>query len=125
MGRVNCAVIGCSNSSYQVNKWKGKICNFHDGVKRGMCGCDPPYKLYCFPSELRNSQRRQAWMKLLRREGKNKTNWKPCDSDRVCSNHFVDSTALYIPFFVCFSDAFENGLVITLEECFGYLRLKL
>ena len=91
MGKVNCAVIGCSNSSYQVNKWKGKICNFHDGVKRGMCGCDPPYKQYCFPSELRNSQRRQAWMKLLRREGKNKTNWKPCGSDRVCSNHFVDS----------------------------------
>ena len=56
-----------------------------------MCGCDPPYKLYCFPSELRNSQRRQAWIKLLRREGKNKTNWKPCGSDRVCSNHFVDS----------------------------------
>ena len=27
----------------------------------------------------------------LRRENRDKTTWKSCDSDRVCSDHFVDS----------------------------------
>ena len=29
-------------------------------------------------------------MGQLRRENKDKTTWKPCNSDRVCSDHFVD-----------------------------------
>ena len=32
----------------------------------------------------------EKWIGQLRRENKDKTTWKPCDSDRVCSDHFVD-----------------------------------
>ena len=44
------------------------------------CGCwrtDPPYKLYCFPSLLRNNDKRKRWIAALRRVNKDKSAWKP------------------------------------------------
>ena len=39
----------------------------------------------------RNGEKREQWLKLLKREGKKKgTMWMPGKSDRVCSEHFVD-----------------------------------
>ena len=35
-------------------------------------------------------EKREKWIGKLRWENKDKTTWKPCDSDRVCSDHFVD-----------------------------------
>ena len=90
--RGNCAVIGCSNSHYKLFKWKKQECNVHEGLKKEQCGCNRPFNLYCFPSSLRNSSKREKWKILLKREGKNKKEWNPCDSDRVCSMHFVDGT---------------------------------
>ena len=51
---------------------------------------NPPYRLFKFPSILRNGEKREKWIGQLRRESKDKTTWKPGDSDRVCSNHFAD-----------------------------------
>ena len=68
-------VIGCSNSTYKLNKWKAESCEKH-GVKKKKCDCAAPFKLFCFPSTLRNSKERSKW--------------EPGNSDRVCSIHFVD-----------------------------------
>ena len=35
-------------------------------------------------------EKRKRWIKLLKRENRDKTEWKPAGSDRVCSEHFVD-----------------------------------
>lgn len=91
MGK-NCAVIGCSNSTVRIYKWRTEPCTIHEGKTRKECGCwmEPPYRLYCFPSEIQNNDARKRWIHCLRRENKNKSAWKPGVSDRVCSIHFVD-----------------------------------
>ena len=90
MPKVNCAVIGCSNSTYRLNKWKKSVCEQHAPATKNDCVCAVPFKLFCFPSTLRNSRDRSKWVKLLRREIPGKK-WEPCDSDRVCSMHFVNN----------------------------------
>lgn len=90
MPKVNCAVIGCSNSTYKLNKWKSRPCEIHGTTSRVNCGCEVPLRLFCFPSSLRNSRDRQRWVDLLKRETSSKGKWQPTKSDRVCSEHFVD-----------------------------------
>ena len=89
MPKVNCAVIGCSNSTYVLNKWKNETCDIHS-LKKSDCSCERPFLLYCFPSILKNNEQRKSWIRSMKREGENKTVWQPKDSDRVCSVHFVD-----------------------------------
>ena len=91
MGK-NCAVIGCSNSTVKIYKWRTEPCTVHEGKTRKECGCwlEPPYKLFCFPSELKNAKARKIWIGRLRRENKDRSAWIPGVSDRVCSAHFVD-----------------------------------
>ena len=91
MRKDNCAVIGCSNSTYRLNKWKKSVCEQHAPATKNDCVCAVPFKLFCFPSTLRNSRDRSKWVKLLRREIPGKKKWEPCDSDRVCSMHFVNN----------------------------------
>ena len=92
MGGHNCAVIGCHSSYKRIQKWRAENCPIHEGKTRKQCGCwlDPPYKMYCFPSELKHSKARKNWILALRRVDKDNKAWKPCSSDRVCSKHFVD-----------------------------------
>ena len=33
MPKVNCAVVGCTNSTYRLNKWKKEVCNQHKAEK--------------------------------------------------------------------------------------------
>ena len=68
MPNVNCAFIGCSNSTYRLNKWKKSVCEHHAPATKNDCVCAAPFKLFCFPSTLRNSRDRSKWVKLLRRE---------------------------------------------------------
>lgn len=89
MPKVNCAVIGCSNSTYKLKKWRDQPCEKHNQPNKRSC-CPPPFRLYCFPSKLKKSLERQKWVNLLKRENRNKTVWDPCESDRICSEHFVD-----------------------------------
>ena len=44
--------------------------------------CIPPFKLYCFPSILRNAELRNQWIRPLKRQNKDKTEGKPSESDR-------------------------------------------
>ena len=75
-------------------KWKKEICdehnNFYSSFKREDCiHCIPPFKLYCFPSILRNAELRNKWFRALKRQYKGKTEWKPSVSASVYSIHFV------------------------------------
>ena len=97
MSKVNCAVISCSNSTYKLNKQKQKICHEHSdfdsSCKQEDCiHCIPPFKLYCFPSILRNVELRNQWIRALKRQNKDKTEWTPSEGDRVSSIHFVGSS---------------------------------
>ena len=86
--------MNCINSTYKLKKWKQEVCcehnNFDSSCKREYCiHCIPPFKLYCFPSILRNAELRNKWIRFLKRHNKDKTQWKPFQSDRICSIHFV------------------------------------
>ena len=91
MPKVNCAVDGCVNSTYKLNKWKNEECDSQDGLKKKDCQCwERPFALYCFPSLWNNRIQREQWISALKRQNQNKTPLKPTDSDRICSEHFVD-----------------------------------
>ena len=89
MPSVNCAVVGCSNSQYHIRKWKKELCSEHH-ITHDQCSCERPFKLYCFPSVLRNNDQRKLWITALKRENEDKSMWAPKYTDRVCSKHFVD-----------------------------------
>ena len=90
MGIVNCAVVGCTRNSRQLDKWNNLACEKHTGQLQKICGCEPPFRLYCFPGEKRYKDKRFKWVELLKRENIDKSEWVPSKSDRVCSEHFVD-----------------------------------
>ena len=97
MSKVNCAVINCSNRTYKLKKWKQEICYEHDDFDSSCkwedwIHCIPPFKLYCFPSILRNAELRNKWIRALKRQNKDKTERKPSESYRVCSINFAGST---------------------------------
>ena len=89
MGPANCAVVGCHNSTAKLKKWKEMMCEIHN-ILQNDCGCEPPFRLYMFPSEKRNGHKRIVWIRLMKRENVDKREWIPRPSDRVCSEHFVD-----------------------------------
>ena len=37
MSKVNCSVIGCSDSTYEINKWKKETCAEHNLKAEGNC----------------------------------------------------------------------------------------
>ena len=92
MGPANCAVVGCTNNSRKLDKWKKSLCEMHPGSLKEACPCNasPPFRLYCFPGSKRYKDKLDKWIKLLKRQNADKSSWKPCASDRVCSEHFVD-----------------------------------
>ena len=62
MPKVNCAVIGCTNSTYRLNKWTLEICDAHHHpgsciTKENCKDCKKPFTLYCFPSVLKNCEK--------------------------------------------------------------------
>ena len=90
MGPANCAVLGCLNNSKKLIKFQDEHCLVHVGMLHKDCVCPPPYCLWMFPSVKLNNERRQVWIKLMRRVTPDNRVWKPCSSDRVCSDQFVD-----------------------------------
>ena len=94
MPKVNCAVRNCSKSTYKLKKWKQETCyernDFDSSWKQEVCiDCIPPFKLYCFPNILRNAELRNKWVRALKRQNRDKTEWRPSESDRVYFIHFV------------------------------------
>lgn len=90
MGPARCSVVGCRNNSGGLVKWKNQPCEIHDGILKNHCGCEPPYRLYCFPGSVRYLEKRKKWTCLLGRKNQDKSEWQPNEGDRVCSIHFVD-----------------------------------
>ncbi|KAH3817672.1 uncharacterized protein LOC127882181 [Dreissena polymorpha] len=87
---LTCAVINCSNSAYWLNKWKKQLCTQCGCLhKEKDCKCDPPFRLFCFPTKIKNSERRERWKQLIGRKNGSKL-WTPGKDSRVCSNHFVE-----------------------------------
>ena len=43
MPKVDCAVIGCSNNTYKINKCKAESCEKHVRVKKKDCDCAAPF----------------------------------------------------------------------------------
>ena len=66
--------------------------NFDSSCKREDCiHRIPPFRLYCFPSILRNAELTNKWIRALKKQNEDKTEWKPSDSDKICSIRFVGS----------------------------------
>ena len=62
-------------------------CNF--GTSR--CVCEPPFKLFPFPTERKNPKGRQEWIDLINRSDPDTGEcWAPKSHSRVCSKHFPD-----------------------------------
>ncbi|CAC5421813.1 unnamed protein product [Mytilus coruscus] len=62
-------------------------CNF--GTRS--CVCEPPFKLFPFPTENKNPDLRRKWMIQINRiDPITNKNWNPKSHDRVCSNHFEE-----------------------------------
>ena len=101
MPKVNCSVIGCSNSTYKINKWKKETCTQYNLEAEGNCKkkgdcleCKPPFHLHTFPGPIKCKHLREAWIKAVRRDPFDKKGfWQPAPSDLVCSIHFVDGLA--------------------------------
>ena len=58
-GHRNCAVVGCLNSGKKSDKWLLSKCSFHDCDRTSKkCDCKQPFKLFPFPSKLKNNEAR-------------------------------------------------------------------
>ena len=101
MPKVNSSVIGCSNSTYKINKRKKETCTEHNLKAEGNCkkkgDCvefKPPIHVYTFPGPIKYNQLKEGWVGAVKREPfDKKRSWKPAPSDRVCSIHFDDGLA--------------------------------
>ena len=92
MWNDTCAVINCSNSTYKLKKWKQEICSeykdFNSSCKREeFIHCTLKLKLYCFPSILKNAELRNKWIRALKRQNKDKTEWKIIKTDAKMRCH--------------------------------------
>ena len=79
MPNVNCAVIGCSNGSYKLKKWKNETCDEHFDqspanitLRKDCLKCEPPFHLHKFPGKVMFKELRGKWITTLKRENFNK-----------------------------------------------------
>ena len=63
----HCAVINCYNNKRKLDKWRQSECNLHPGTTKGLCPCPEPFRLFCFPGPKLYKDRRDRWVKLMRR----------------------------------------------------------
>ena len=90
-GHRNCVVVGCSNSGKRLNKWASQTCELHGCLKGTQdCSCEPPFKLFPFPTIRKDSAGRRRWTANMKREVKKGKPWIPNSHSRVCSAHFRD-----------------------------------
>ena len=87
-----CAVVGCSSSTYQLQKWRKGFCTSHNCHRTSQdCTCPDLFQLYPFPTLKGDREKRKEWVKSINRKNpKTGKNWQPSEDDRVCSKHFVD-----------------------------------
>ena len=88
MPKVNCSVIGCSNNTYEINKWKKETCTGNNPEakvnrkKKADClECKPPFNLHIFPDPIKYKEPEEAWIKALRQKPfDEKGPWQPAAS---------------------------------------------
>lgn len=91
----NCAISGCTHSSYTLERWQKTMCEMHK-ILHSLCTCQPPFTLHPFPTERSNPEIRKKWIKLINRKDTTPTKksndkiWHPARFSRVCSEHFID-----------------------------------
>ena len=90
-GHRNSVVVGCPNSGKRLNKWAKQTCTVHACLNgTHTCDCEPPFKLFPFPTEKKDSEGRRRWTENIKREIRKGKVWTPKNSSRVCSVHFKD-----------------------------------
>ena len=66
MGKRNCAVIGCTNSSYRLRKRMNSTCDIHVGRNHTDCGWEPPCSLFCFPGPIISPEKKTNGLDVWR-----------------------------------------------------------
>ncbi|XP_052284007.1 uncharacterized protein LOC127880705 [Dreissena polymorpha] len=88
---LTCCVQNCSKGAYWLNKWKKQLCDVCGCLhKERDCKCDPPFRLFTFPTKKKNPEQREKWKQLVGRRQGNGQLWSPGKDSRVCSDHFTD-----------------------------------
>ena len=95
-----CAVTGCSNCYFRLNRWHKDWCKVHNCLNSNPpCSCEPPFQLFNFPMAKKHPELRLVWCKLVNRAPSDQSNssqlklWTPGPKLRICSSHFVDGEA--------------------------------
>ena len=85
-----CAFNSCTNNATKITQWQKQICPIHN-VNQGLasCICEPPFRLFPFPTTRRDDQSRKKWASIVNRKNGSE-NWEPVPDSRVCSEHFLD-----------------------------------
>ena len=88
----SCAVVGCSNSTNRLKRWKSSLCLVHKTTYGSeQCDCDPPFRLFSFPGAIKDPEHRKQWVEMIKRKDTHTGQpWVPKQESRVCSKHFVD-----------------------------------
>ena len=71
------------------------LCKFSEVVDVSFTLFIPPplffsFRLYAFPTKLKDPVKRDIWIKLVNRVGSNNKLWEPSKDNRICSLHFAD-----------------------------------
>ena len=77
--KLNCALVGCSNSStYGISEKKSCLEHGYKSIVKGQCpNCEIRYSFYCFPAEMTNGKKRDEWIQPLKWESPNRTKCTP------------------------------------------------
>ena len=92
MPTVTCAVVGCTNNTANLRKWRKHWCLSHnDIIGKGKCSCKEPYILYPFPKV--TDPLHEKWVQAVNRyDPVSRKRWTPDRKySRVCSAHFTDN----------------------------------
>ena len=91
MPTVTCAVVGCTNNSTKLRKWRKQWCLTHSDITgKGKCTCAEPFTLFPFPKD---GSIREKWVQAVNRlDPVTNKRWTPDPKySRVCSTHFSES----------------------------------
>ena len=60
----HCAVTGCSNGDFPLDRWRKVWCKVHNCLNSNPpCSCEPPFQLFNFPTAKKHPEWRFLWCK--------------------------------------------------------------
>lgn len=66
-GRRSCVVVGCPGGGRGLGEWAKQTCSLHaylNGTHN--CECEPPFKLFPFPTEKKGSEGKRRWTENIK-----------------------------------------------------------